>query len=222
MMWWRRSTGSDKVQPPNFPPRGIYAVGRLIIEYHLMIKGQQGNEDKVLVDGYSVYCPSLYKEYSRFHWHINTDHAGSVDLKMICVPNAVLAMLDIEVNHLVGSHYDSLAIVAAFGMAWSQYMVLDGKVSVGRLRPVTVSIKRDRFLQLFLHGYCISHMGLNNCPPDGVVSDYQCDGHFYDEDGDDVWYDTLYFAPEYGTTKKTSRSLKDMEVSVTVTWSSLY
>uniref|UniRef100_A0A0E0L829 DUF6598 domain-containing protein n=1 Tax=Oryza punctata TaxID=4537 RepID=A0A0E0L829_ORYPU len=148
--------GSDKLQPLIHPPQGIYAVGPVIMEYHLMIKNQEGEEARVLVDGYSIYCPSLYEELSRFHWHIDTSHYGAIDLKMAAVPNAMLATVEIEVICLGGTHYDSLAIVSGLEMF------------KGKLRPFTVCINRERHLKLFVYGYSSSQIGHGNCSPDGV------------------------------------------------------
>uniref|UniRef100_A0A0E0HL33 DUF6598 domain-containing protein n=1 Tax=Oryza nivara TaxID=4536 RepID=A0A0E0HL33_ORYNI len=212
--------GSDKVQPLIQPPRGIYAIGPVVMEYHLMIKGQEEQEDRVLVDGYSIYCPSFYKERSRFHWHIDTGHCGAIDLKMAAVPNAVLATVEIEVIRLGGPHYDSLAIVVALSIIKGMYLVFDGKVSVGKLLPFTVCINREMHLKLFVYGYSSSQIGHGDCSPDGVVSDYDNDGFF--SASEDVYYDVLNFIPQFGTYKKMSHNLEDMDVSVTVTWSSLY
>nr|BAU59139.1 hypothetical protein [Oryza rufipogon] len=205
--------GSDKVQPLIQPPRGIYAIGPVVMEYHLMIKGQEEQEDRVLVDGYSIYCPSFYKERSRFHWHIDTGHCGAIDLKMAAVPNAVLATVEIEVIRLGGTHYDSLAIVVALSIIKGMYLVFDGKVSVGKLLPFTVCINREMHLKLFVYGYSSSQIGHGDCSPDGVVSDYDNDGFF--SASEDVYYDVLNFIPQFGTYKKMSHNLEDMDVSVT-------
>lgn len=43
--------GAHKLQPLITPSRGIYAVGLVLIEYSLIIKGQIEEEDEVLIDG---------------------------------------------------------------------------------------------------------------------------------------------------------------------------
>ena len=85
----------------------------MLIEYRLLIKDEEGEDDKVLIDGYSVYAPSFYAEYERLHWHINTGHHGSIDLRMASIPKAVLAVLEFEVHHLGDNLFDSLTCTIA-------------------------------------------------------------------------------------------------------------
>lgn len=100
--------GSNKIRPLIWPPRGIYAVGPMLIEYYLVIKGQERKDDKVLIDGHSMYAPSFYSELHRYRWHIDTGHCGTVALEMVALDKAVLGTLELEVLDLGENCFDSL------------------------------------------------------------------------------------------------------------------
>nr|BAD21639.1 hypothetical protein [Oryza sativa Japonica Group] len=90
--------GAHCLQPLMTPPRGIYAVGIVLIEYRLIIKGQKEEEDQVLIDGYSIYAPSFYADFEKLIWHINTGHFGTIDLTIFAIPKAVLVDLEFELG----------------------------------------------------------------------------------------------------------------------------
>ncbi|VAI69458.1 unnamed protein product [Triticum turgidum subsp. durum] len=213
--------GSCKLQPLLYPHQGIYAVGLVLIEYRLLIKDEEGEDDKVLIDGYSVYAPSFYAEYERLHWHINTGHHGSIDLRMASIPKAVLAVLEFEVHHLGDNLFDSLTITAVYRtMQGGAFSVFNGKLSVCRLPSVTVCVDYTKNLTIDLYTYN-SHSGDDNCYPDGVVGDSKIPGYFH-YDIDDIMSDTVWFKPQKsGSSTKHSSNLYGLVMSVKVTWSSL-
>lgn len=175
----------------------------------------------MLIDGYSVYAPSFYAEYERLHWHINTGHHGSVDLRMAAIPKAVLAVLEFEVHHLGDNLFDSLIITAVYRtMQGGAFPVFNGKLSVCRLPPVTVCVDYTENLTIDLYTYN-RHSGDDNCYPDGVVGDFRIPGYFH-YDIEDVISDTVWFEPQKsGSSTKISSNMYGLVMSVKVTWSSL-
>lgn len=115
------------------PPRGIYAVGIVLIEYRLIIKGQKEEEDQVLIDGYSIYAPSFYADFEKLTWHINTGHFGTIDLTIFAIPKVVLVDLEFEVCQIEDNHeHDSLAIVATYFNINTSFIIFNGKLGVGK------------------------------------------------------------------------------------------
>ncbi|KAM0869206.1 hypothetical protein ACQ4PT_040806 [Festuca glaucescens] len=164
--------GACKLQPLLTPHQGIYAVGLVLIEYRLLIKDEEGENDKLLIDGYSFYAPSLYADYERLHWCINTGHHGSVDLRMVAIPKAVLAVMECEVHHLGDNLFDSLTATAVYRTVHGgAFPIFIGKLSVRKLPPVTVSVyyRKNLTIDLYTHN---SHLDDDNSHPDGVVGDY--------------------------------------------------
>lgn len=64
--------GAHKLQPLITPSRGIYAVGLVLIEYFLIIKGQTEEEDEVLIDGYSMSLSTLHLSMENLKGSIGT------------------------------------------------------------------------------------------------------------------------------------------------------
>ncbi|VAI69457.1 unnamed protein product [Triticum turgidum subsp. durum] len=179
----------------------------------LEVYDEEGEDDKVLIDGYSVYAPSFYAEYERLHWHINTGHHGSIDLRMASIPKAVLAVLEFEVHHLGDNLFDSLTITAVYRtMQGGAFSVFNGKLSVCRLPSVTVCVDYTKNLTIDLYTYN-SHSGDDNCYPDGVVGDSKIPGYFH-YDIDDIMSDTVWFKPQ-----KSGSSTKHSTVNRPAHWS---
>uniref|UniRef100_A0ACD5UBT7 Uncharacterized protein n=2 Tax=Avena sativa TaxID=4498 RepID=A0ACD5UBT7_AVESA len=187
--------GASKLQPLLTPHQGIYAVGLVLIEYRLLIKGEEREKDEILIDGYSIYAPTFYADYERLHWHINTGHHGSVDLRMAAIPKAVLAVLECEVHHLGENPFDSLTVTAVYRtMHGGAFPIFIGKLSVCKLPLATVSVDYSKNLTIDLYTHN-SHLDDHNAHPDGVVGDYNSPGHF-DYDIEDIISDTMWFEPQ--------------------------
>jgi hypothetical protein len=214
--------GASKLQPLLTAHQGIYAVGLVLIEYCLLIKDEELEKDKVLIDGYSVYAPSFYADYERLHWHINTGHHGSVDLRMTAIPKAVLAVLECEVHNLGDNLFDWLTVTAVYRtMHQGAFPIFIGKLSVCKLPPVTVSVNYSEHLTIDLYTHN-SHLDDDNSHPDGVVADYNSPGRF-DYDIEDIITDNLWFKPQKsGSCTKISSDMYGLVMSVKVTWSSLW
>ncbi|XP_051217537.1 uncharacterized protein [Lolium perenne] len=214
--------GASKLQPLLTAHQGIYAVGLVLIEYLLLIKDEERENDKVLIDGYSVYAPSFYADYERLHWHINTGHHGSVDLRMTTIPKAVLAVLECEVHNLGDNLFDWLTVTAVYRtMHQGAFPIFIGKLSVCKLPPVTVSVNYSEHLTIHLYTHN-SHLDDDNSHPDGVVGDYNSPGRF-DYDIEDIITDNLWFKPQKsGSCTKISSDMYGLVMSVKVTWSSLW
>lgn len=146
--------GAHCLQSLMTPPRGIYAVGIVLIEYRLIIKGQKEEEDQVLIDGYSMYAPSFYADFQKLIWHINTGHFGTIYLTIFAIPKAVLVDLEFEVCQIEDNHeHDSLAIVATYFNINTSFIIFNGKLGVGKLPPLTLSARHDKHFSIKVYKY---------------------------------------------------------------------
>uniref|UniRef100_A0A0E0PTR0 DUF6598 domain-containing protein n=2 Tax=Oryza rufipogon TaxID=4529 RepID=A0A0E0PTR0_ORYRU len=207
--------GSNKIRPLIWPPRGIYAVGPMLIEYYLVIKGQERKDDKVLIDGHSMYAPSFYSELHRYRWHIDTGHCGTVALEMVALDKAVLGTLELEVLDLGENCFDSLTVVAGYCVQWGQFMIFDGKLSVGKLPPVTLCVDGDGILLLRFftsNDKSFSHGGGVNDLLEHVT--------------EDVLFGSMSFVPQNEGSSTASGGcsscMDGLEISATAKWSPLF
>uniref|UniRef100_A0A0D9VIB9 DUF6598 domain-containing protein n=1 Tax=Leersia perrieri TaxID=77586 RepID=A0A0D9VIB9_9ORYZ len=158
--------GARSLQPLITPARGIYAVGIVLVEYRLIIKGQKEDEDQILIDGYSIYAPSFYAEFQNLNWHINTGHFGTVDLTLFAIPKAIVIDLEFEVCQVEDNHeHDSLTIVATYNTVGTSFIIFNGKLNIGKLPALTLSARHDRQLSITVYTY----YSPSGCHPDGVV-----------------------------------------------------
>ncbi len=207
--------GAHCLQPLMTPPRGIYAVGIVLIEYRLIIKGQKEEEDQVLIDGYSIYAPSFYADFQKLIWHINTGHFGTIDLTIFAIPQAVLVDLEFEVCQIEDNHeHDSLAIVATYFNINTSFIIFNGKLGVGKLPPLTLSARHDTHFSITVYKY-YNHSG---CHPDGVVRNCRFGTEY---DFEDFLCESLSFTPQkYGKSSKIlSRNLDGIQMAMKSTWS---
>jgi hypothetical protein len=211
--------GSNKIRPLIWPPRGIYAVGPMLIEYYLVIKGQERKDDKVLIDGHSMYAPSFYSELHRYRWHIDTGHCGTVALEMVALDKAVLGTLELEVLDLGENCFDSLTVVAGYCVQWGQFMIFDGKLSVGKLPPVTLCVDGDGILLLRFFTYN-SPSNDKSFSHGGGVND------LLEHVTEDVLFGSMSFVPQNEGSSTASGGcsscMDGLEISATAKWSPLF
>ena len=207
--------GAHCLQPLMTPPRGIYAVGIVLVEYRLIIKGQKEEEDQVLIDGYSIYAPSFYADFEKLTWHINTGHFGTIDLTIFAIPKAVLVDLEFEVCQIEDNHeHDSLAIVATYFNINTSFIIFNGKLGVGKLPPLTLSARHDKHFSIKVYKY-YNHSG---CHPDDVVRNCRFGTEY---DFEDFLCESLSFTPQkYGKSSKIlARNLDGIQMAMKSTWS---
>lgn len=212
--------GARKLQPLITPSRGIYAVGLVLIEYSLIIKGQIEEEDEVLIDGYSIYAPSFYGELERLHWHIDTGHFSTLDLRMVAIPRAVLVRLEFEVYHIEENHqYNSLTIAATYNMFQGSFITFNGKLSVGKLPPFTLPVNHDGYMHIYVYAYQ-DQLDDARHTPDGVISDYFPGCVRFDLE--EFLCESTSLTPQKdGTSTQMADNLDGIEMAIKVTWSTL-
>ncbi|EEC73599.1 hypothetical protein OsI_08072 [Oryza sativa Indica Group] len=212
--------GAHKLQPLITPSRGIYAVGLVLIEYFLIIKGQTEEEDEILIDGYSIYAPSFYGEFERLHWHIDTGHFSTLDLRMVSIPRAVLVRLEFEVYHIEENHqYNSLTIAATYNMFQGSFITFNGKLSVGKLPPFTLPVNHDGYMHIYVYAYQ-DQLDDARHTPDGVISDYFPGCVRFDLE--EFLCESTSLTPQKdGTSTQMADNLDGIEMAIKATWSTL-